>query len=68
MNNIFFKQYQPQPYSGFKTEYSFKKTNDNQEAKYAMMQMYTDVEPYEIIEVKGKKLLIRGMNEEQVVT
>ncbi len=64
--NIFMKQSRPKQFGGVVTEYSFEEQEGFHPVKYAMMQLYTDVEPYEIIEVKGKRLLVRLMNSEQI--
>ena len=66
MNNIYMKYHQPKPFGSWIREYSFEPKEGYHKVKYAMMQMYTDVDPYEIIDVKGKKLLVRGMITEQV--
>ncbi len=63
---IYMKHHQPKPFSSWVREYSFEPKEGYHEVKYAMMEMYTDIDPFEIIEVKGKRLLVRGMNSEQV--
>lgn len=53
-------------FRGTKTEYLFEHVEDSVECKYAMQILYSDVYPFEILEVKGKKIKIRSMDTENI--
>lgn len=65
---MIYRKETPRKWQSPKVEYSFTPIEGSFPVRYALMMMYTDIEPYEIIAVdpKRKRLTVRGMSCRQI--